>query len=92
MLPPRQFLHSAELRGRCTIPIFLLADAVLVVLVLLVYFAGTLWFANRHPGGALLEGAELIQWRQMDMAAKSSAQIDSIPVLPEPESRDPETR
>jgi hypothetical protein len=43
----------------------------LVVLVFVIYFSGTLWFANRHPGVALLEGAELIQWRQMDLATET---------------------
>jgi hypothetical protein len=52
-------------------PVFLLIIAICVVLLFFVYFGGVLWFAHRHPGVALLEGAELIQWRQMDMAAKS---------------------
>jgi hypothetical protein len=47
--------------------------SVLVTAVFVVYYGGALWFANRHPGVALLEGAELIQWRQMDIAAKSIA-------------------
>jgi|SRR5437868_5927679 len=73
-------------------PIYLLADAVLVLILFVVYFAGVLWFANRHPGAALLEGAELIQWRQLDIAAKSTAPIENVPVLPEPENRGVETR
>jgi hypothetical protein len=52
-------------------PVFLLIIAICIVLLFVVYFGGVLWFAHRHPGVALLEGAELIQWRQMDMAAKS---------------------
>jgi len=64
-----------------------LVDAVLIVVVFVVYFGGVLWFANRHPGVALLEGAELIQWRQMDIAAKFIAPIENVPVLPEPENR-----
>ena len=55
---------------------FLIADAILIVLLFGGYFGGILWFAHRHPGVALLEGAELIQWRQMDMAAKSVTQIE----------------
>jgi hypothetical protein len=54
--------------------------AVLIVLVFAIYFSGTLWFANRHPGIALLEGAELIQWRQMDMAAKTVPNIENKPI------------
>jgi hypothetical protein len=52
-------------------PLYLLILAICVLLIFVVYFGGVLWFAHRHPGVALLEGAELIQWRQMDMAAKS---------------------
>jgi hypothetical protein len=58
-------------------PIYLLVEAILIVLVFTAYFAGTLWFANRHPGVALLEGAELIQWRQMDIAAKTVSSIEN---------------
>jgi hypothetical protein len=61
-------------------PIYLLVAAVLIVLVFAIYFSGTLWFANRHPGVALLEGAELIQWRQMDMAAKTVPNIENKPI------------
>jgi hypothetical protein len=61
-------------------PIYLLVAAVLIVLVFAIYFSGTLWFANRHPGVALLEGAELIQWRQMDIAAKTISSIENKPI------------
>ena len=58
-------------------PNYLIADAVLVVVLFVVYFIGALWFANRHPGVALLEGAELIQWRQMEMADKFAAKFET---------------
>jgi hypothetical protein len=61
-------------------PIYLLVAAVLIVLVFAIYFSGTLWFANRHPGVALLEGAELIQWRQMEIAAKTISTIENKPI------------
>jgi hypothetical protein len=61
-------------------PIYLLVAAVLILLVFAIYFSGTLWFANRHPGVALLEGAELIQWRQMDIAAKTISSIENKPI------------
>ena len=73
-------------------PIYRLVGAGLIALVTVVYLMGTLWFANRHPGVALLEGAELIQWRQMDIAAKSAAPIENVPVLPEPEKRGADKR
>jgi hypothetical protein len=56
--------------------VFLIADAALIVLLFAGYFGGVLWFAHRHPGVALLEGAELIQWRQMEMAAKSVTPLE----------------
>jgi hypothetical protein len=45
------------------------------VLIFSIYFGGALWFAHRHPGEALLEGAELIKWRQLEMAAKNMPQL-----------------
>lgn len=53
-----------------------LAVAGMMVLVFVIYYGGSLWFAHRHPGEALLEGAELIKWRQLEMAAKD------LPSLP----------
>lgn len=50
---------------------FLLCIAILAVILFALFFVGALFFAHKNPGLALLEGAELIQWRQMDMAAKS---------------------
>jgi hypothetical protein len=63
----------------------LLIIAGIVALIFILYFTGALWFANRHPGVALLEGAELIQWRRLDMIAKSGSPIESAPMLPGPE-------
>ena len=73
-------------------PSYVFAVVVLGVLSFLVYLAGMLWFANRHPGVALLEGAELIQWRQMDIAAKSITAVENAPVPPETESDEPERK
>jgi hypothetical protein len=50
---------------------FLFGDAVLIIVLFSIYFGGILWFAHKHPGVALLEGAELIQWRQLDIAASN---------------------
>ncbi|SDT17785.1 hypothetical protein [Bradyrhizobium canariense] len=49
---------------------YLLAVACFIVVLFFGYFAGVLWFANKHPDMALLEGAELVKWRQIEMAAK----------------------
>ncbi len=66
-------------------PILLMVVSILMAVVFMVYFAGILWFANRHPGVALLEGAELIQWRQMDIAARAVPSIENRPIS-EPDS------
>jgi intracellular septation protein A len=50
--------------------LYLLILAFVVLFVFGSYFAGALWFAHKHPGESLLEGAELIKWRQLEMAAK----------------------
>lgn len=63
---------------------FVLALGVLGLCV--VYFVGVVLFAHRHPGVSLLEGAELIQWRQMDIAAKAGPPIEGQPILPGPAS------
>src|SRR5258708_39403343 len=42
---------------------YLLAIGCFIVLLFFGYFAGVLWFANRHPDMALLEGAEFVKWR-----------------------------
>jgi hypothetical protein len=59
-------------------PRFVLVDAVLIFILFVSYLIGVLWFSNRHPGLALLEGADLIQWRQLEMAAKGlpAAELD----------------
>ena len=49
------------------------------LIIFLVYFVGVLWFATKNPGAALLEGAELIQWRQMEMGLKG---VDALPAAP----------
>lgn len=47
----------------------LIKAGMLIVALFAVYFVGVLWFAHKHPGLSLLEGAELIQWRQLEIAA-----------------------
>ena len=57
--------------------------AFLLVIVFAGYFVGSLWFAHKHPGVALLEGAELIQWKQLDAAASDPAAVtDRAPTSP----------
>lgn len=67
-------------------PLYLIIVAALIVCVFAIYFGGTLWFANKHPGVSLLEGAELIRWREMEMSSKSMGHISgeqqTEPLLP----------
>ena len=69
-------------------PAMLFWIAVLTLVLFLAYFGGVLWFAHRHPGVALLEGAELLRWRQTELAAKGIASIPPVPALQEPESEE----
>jgi hypothetical protein len=39
-------------------------------MVLVITIIGMMWFAARHPGPSLLEGAELIAYQQTEQAAK----------------------
>jgi hypothetical protein len=58
---------------------------VFIFLVITAYLAAILWYAHKNPGPALLEGAELIQFRQLEMAAKDRpAEIPSANVPPPP--------
>ena len=56
-------------------PFYLFCLAPLSAFIFITYFIGALWFAHKNPGLALLEGAELIQWRQMEMAVKGHVAI-----------------
>jgi hypothetical protein len=56
-------------------PGHLLAIGCFILILFFVYFAGVLWFSNKHPDMALLEGAELVKWRQIEMAAKGQPSL-----------------
>jgi hypothetical protein len=60
-------------------PVYLLVVAFLAVCIFGIFFCGSLWFSHRHPDLALLEGAELIRWRQIEMAAKGQPSIGQSP-------------
>ena len=51
-------------------PGYLLAIGLVIAATFLIFLFSVLWFAHKHPDTALLEGAELVRWRQIDMAAK----------------------
>jgi hypothetical protein len=54
---------------------YLLAVGCLIFSLFAAYFGGVIWFAHKHPDMALLEGAELVQWRQIEMAAKGQPSL-----------------
>lgn len=54
---------------------YLLAVGCIILVLFCAYFGGVLWFANKHPDMALLEGAELVKWRQIEMAAKGQPSL-----------------
>jgi hypothetical protein len=55
-----------------------------VLLAFFAYLAAVLWFAHRHPEQALLEGAEIIQYREQEMAKGVIELPHSAPTTPEP--------
>lgn len=65
-------------------PGYLLALALIVLVLFICYFVGVLWFAHRHPGEALLEGAELIHWRQLEMGVKGAPALPPSPNVTAP--------
>jgi hypothetical protein len=75
--------------------VYLLIVGILIAALFVLYFLGALWFVHHHPGEALLEGAELIRWRQMEIAAKDVTVTPALaantpaPVLIENQSGDP---
>jgi hypothetical protein len=64
----------------------LLAVAALGVAVFVVYLFRILSFAEEHPDLALLEGAELVKWKQIDVAAKGVGTLPSGPPIEAPKS------
>lgn len=65
-------------------PDLLFPFAGVFLLALFAYLGGMLWFAHRHPEQALLEGAEIIQYRQLEMAAKGVRELPQSPrITPE---------
>lgn len=55
------------------------AIAFAVVVMFLAFFFVVIDFAKKNPGAALLEGAELVQWRRLEMGAKDLPIIPNMP-------------
>jgi hypothetical protein len=64
-------------------PFYLIVLAAIMAVVFGGYFLGILRFANNNPDLALLEGAELVQWRQIEMAAKDPKLINQNSSAPQ---------
>jgi hypothetical protein len=63
-------------------PAVMFGAMAVTVILLLVYMFGTWRFAERHPDLALMGGADLLQLRRMEMAAKHpEIMIDSTPII-----------
>jgi hypothetical protein len=58
----------------------------LIAAVVVLYFIGTWIYAHLHPDHALMGGAELLQLRQMQMAAPGTPVIEGSPIVADPES------
>lgn len=64
---------------------YLLVMALVLLLAFFAYLAAMLWFAHQYPEQALLEGAEIIQYREQEMAAKGTPSLPSSRLTtPEP--------
>jgi hypothetical protein len=51
-------------------PLYALIGVVIEALFACIFLLGSWWFAERNPAIALLEGANLVRWRELDMAAQ----------------------
>jgi hypothetical protein len=49
-----------------------------------IYLFAVMRFADKNPGAALLEGAELLHWQQTELAAKGIEPQHTTPILPPP--------
>jgi hypothetical protein len=70
------FLKSEVLMG------ISLGGAILVTVIIAVL---NVYFGNKNPGAAILEGAQFLQYHQIEMASKDRPAIDPIsPPMPPP--------
>lgn len=64
----------------------------MVLIGFFMYLVAMLWFAHTHPEQALLEGAEIIQYRRQEMAAKGIPEAPaSPPIIPQQQRLPTET-
>lgn len=53
--------------------------AVLAALIVAGFIGLAFWYANKHPDFAVLEGGELVRYREIELAAKDPDIIDITP-------------
>ena len=75
-----------SLLWRLNEPWMLLTVGGSIILIFLIFFIGILIFAHRNPDLALLEGAELLTWRKIALAAKSIPEPPLTPAIPDPKA------
>ena len=55
------------------------ALALVAVTIVVAYLGLAFWYGHRHPDAAVLEGAELVRYREVELAAKDPRIIDVSP-------------
>ncbi len=63
---------------------FLISVALLAGFLFILYLFKVFSFATTNPGEALLEGAELITWKRIDLAAKGIEKLPESTLMPDP--------
>ncbi len=53
--------------------------AVMAVLIAVGFFGLAFWYAHKHPDFAVLEGGELVRYREIELAAKDPNIVDITP-------------
>jgi len=54
--------------------------AIVAVCIVVAYLALAFWYGNKHPDAAVLEGAELVRYREVELAARDPKIIDASPI------------
>ncbi|MEO7860170.1 MAG: hypothetical protein ABIU05_06950 [Nitrospirales bacterium] len=62
----------------------LFATVCLAVLICVGFCWWAMRYADRNPGAALLEGAELVTWRMQELASKSIHKLPNTPEVSDP--------
>ena len=52
------------------------SSLILLVIVVLIYLAGALWYANKHPDFSTLDGRTLVDYRRAQISSSDSELIE----------------